>query len=203
MNEVIEKVEDIETKINLTKVSTNIKRNQKIIAIQNMLMYFFISAFLGWVLETLFAIMVGNNEKRGFLYSPICPIYGFGAILLVYVDNILKRKKVKNDFIKFIAFALSFTVLEYLSSLILELLFNQRWWDYSDLFLNIQGRVSLVYSIAFGIIGIVFTKLIKKPILKLIKQIRRKIRTDRVQITINLILILFIIDIVFSCIRYG
>ena len=203
MNEVIEKVEDNKTKLNLTKVSTNIKKNQKIIAIQNLLMYFFISAFLGWVLETIFAVMVGNNEKRGFLYSPICPIYGLGAILLVYIDNILKRKKVKNDFIKFMAFAVSFTTLEYLSSLSLELLFNQRWWDYSGLVLNIYGRVALIYSITFGIIGIVFTKLIKKPILKVIKKIRRKIRTDRVQITINLILILFIIDIVCSCIRYG
>ena len=51
---------------------------------QNIILYFFIYAFLGWLLETAFCILTtGVFTKRGFLYGPICPIYGFGAILLI------------------------------------------------------------------------------------------------------------------------
>ena len=51
---------------------------------QNIILYFFIYAFLGWILETAFCILTtGVFTKRGFLYGPICPIYGFGAILLI------------------------------------------------------------------------------------------------------------------------
>ena len=186
----------------ITKIN-NLNKSKKIIFLQNLVMYFYISAFFGWLLETIFAFMVGNNEKRGFLYSPICPIYGLGAMLLILVYNQIRKRKIKNNYIIFILLACTFTVLEYFSSLILELLFGMRWWDYSDLFLNFQGRISLAYSIAFSVVGMVFIKLLKNPILKFIKRIRKKIKVHNTHIVLSIFSILFIIDIVFSCIRYA
>ena len=60
---------------------------------QNIILYFFIYAFLGWILETAFCILTtGTFTKRGFLYGPICPIYGFGAILLIESLKNIKTK---------------------------------------------------------------------------------------------------------------
>ncbi len=179
------------------------KINRKTIFRQDIFMYFYIAAFLGWILETIFAFMVGNMEKRGFLYSPVCPIYGFGAILILLIHNEIKKKKIKNTFIIFVIYSVSFTILEYLSSVILEALFDMRWWDYTDLFMNFQGRIALAYSAAFGLVGIIFAKLIKNPLKRFLNRIRRKIGTNGMKILIIIFTITFITDVVFSCIRYA
>ena len=81
-----DKVELVETN-NLTKK-------------QNIILYFFIYAFLGWLLETAFCILTtGAFTKRGFLYGPICPIYGFGAILLIESLKNIKTNTVGKFFV--------------------------------------------------------------------------------------------------------
>lgn len=69
--------------------------------------------------------------------------------------NYDNKKLYKRPVLKFIIATVSFTVFEYLVSLILEMLFGLRWWDYTNDFLNIQGRVSLLYSIFWGVIGVI------------------------------------------------
>lgn len=60
------------------------KKKVKLNRIQLLILYFFLFAFLGWVMETLYAIYnLGHFVKRGFLYGPICPIYGYGALMLI------------------------------------------------------------------------------------------------------------------------
>ena len=62
--------------------------SKKISKIQNLILYFFIFAFLGWVLETIYSfIVLGHFTKRGFLFGPLCPIYGFGAIIMILALN--------------------------------------------------------------------------------------------------------------------
>ena len=64
---------------------------------KRLVLYFVIYSFLGWVLETIFALFVlGRFVKRGFLYGPVCPIYGFGAILIILVLKNLKEKNSRN-----------------------------------------------------------------------------------------------------------
>lgn len=117
--------------------------------------YFFIYSFLGWLIETIYAMFVhGYFVKRGFLFGPICPIYGFGAVLLLMVT----KKIYKKTFLKFLIATIAFTLFEYMVSFILEMVFGLRWWDYSNDFLNIQGRVSLLYSIFWGVIRISFIR---------------------------------------------
>lgn len=100
-------------------------------------------------------IVCSINEKklvsRGFLIGPICTIYGFGVIFMIlslsrYTESL------------FILFGMSLficSVLEYITSFIMEKLFNTRWWDYSNRKFNINGRVCLENSIWFGILGII------------------------------------------------
>lgn len=161
--------------------------------------YIFIYAFLGWIMETIYAFIIhGHFIKRGFLFGPICPIYGFGAVLLI----IATKKLYNKPFLKFVFAIISFTVFEYFVSLVLEMLFGLRWWDYSNDFLNIQGRVSLLYSIFWGIIGIIVLEKIHPFIQNKIQNITNG-NTNKIQYVICFSLLsVLMIDIVFSTIRY-
>ena len=77
---------------------TELIKKEKLSKIQEAILYFMVYSFLGWCLETFYAFMVhGHFVKRGFLFGPICPIYGFSAILLI-----CNLKNVKGgNFIKF------------------------------------------------------------------------------------------------------
>ena len=80
---------------------------------QKLVLYFVIYSFLGWILETIFALFVlGKFVKRGFLYGPVCPIYGFGAVLIILTLKKFKGKKTEEFFISMIVFS----VFEYVVS---------------------------------------------------------------------------------------
>ncbi len=162
-------------------------------------LYFFTFAVIGWLLETCFSFYeLGHFTKRGFLFGPLCPIYGWGALILIIFFGSYK----KHNFKLFIYAALIFSVFEYLVSYGMEAMFGLKWWDYSKDFLNLNGRISIFYSFAWGIIAILFINFVypffKKKINKLLSKIPYV-----VQIVIVYELgILFIIDNVFSFIRY-
>lgn len=170
--------------------------------IQNLLIYYFICSILGWIMEVLYAYSVfGTFVDRGFLYGPMCPIYGWGAVAMVLITERIRKKKVNTLGIFLIVTAI-FTTLEYLTSLVLELIFNLRWWDYSNYFLNINGRVCLIFSIFFGFMGIVFVKKIYPRIQRLIKNIRKKISVKMLWIILISLVVLSNVDCVFSSIKY-
>ena len=170
--------------------------------IQNLLVYYFRCSILGWIMEVLYAYTVfGTFVDRGFLYGPMCPIYGWGAVAMVLVTEKIRKKKVNTLGIFLIVTAI-FTILEYLTSLVLELIFNLRWWDYSNYFLNINGRVCLIFSIFFGFIGIVFVKKIYPRIQRLIKNIRKKISVKMLWVILVSLVVISNVDCVFSSIKY-
>ena len=170
--------------------------------IQNLLIYYFICSILGWIMEVLYAYSVfGTFVDRGFLYGPMCPIYGWGAVAMVLVTEKIRKKKVKTLGIFLIVTAI-FTILEYLTSLVLELIFNLRWWDYSNYFLNINGRVCLIFSIFFGFMGIVFVKKIYSRIQRLIKNIRKKISVKMLWVILISLIVLSNVDGILSSIKY-
>ena len=161
--------------------------------------YFFIYSFLGWLIETIYALFVhGYFVKRGFLFEPICPIYGFGAVLLL----IATKKLYKKPFLKFLIAAIAFTLFEYIVSFLLEMLFGLRWWDYSNDFLNIQGRVSLLYSIFWGVIGLILLEKLHPYIQNKIQKITKGSTTHILSIICLICIVLIIIDTTFSAIRY-
>ena len=94
-------------------------------------------------METLYAIYnLGHFVKRGFLYGPICPIYGYGALMLIIFFN----KYQKHNFKLFICSAVVFSAFEYFVSYILDAMFAMHWWDYTNEFFNLNGRISIFYS---------------------------------------------------------
>lgn len=111
------------------------------------LVYFFIYSFTGWCCETAYcSVLQRKFVNRGFLTAPICPIYGFGALMMIAVLSAFPR----NIFLVFFVGALLTTILEYITSWSMEKLFKARWWDYSDHKFNICGRVCLENSLMFG-----------------------------------------------------
>lgn len=129
-----------------------------------------IYSIIGWAMEV---VIVGIGTKkvvnRGFLIGPYCPIYGSGSVLMI-----LLLAKYKDDPITmFILAALICSILEYITSYIMEKLFKARWWDYSDKRFNINGRICLTNTIAFGILGLLMMYYVNPLIMNVIYSISK------------------------------
>lgn len=113
------------------------------------LMYFFIYAFIGWVVEVSFhTVTVGKFINRGFLSGPYCPIYGFGAISVIYFLTDIAGK---NKFVLFLGSIVIATAIEFVAGFLLEKIFHERWWDYTDKKLNIGGYICMEFSVIWGL----------------------------------------------------
>ena len=144
-------------------------------------------------------LTLGVFNKRGFLYGPVCPIYGFGAIILIESLKKIKTNTAGKFFISMIAF----TIFEYVVSVVLESLFGLRWWDYTGEPFNFQGRISLAYSIAWGIIGTIFVEKIHPFLKKQLEKLTIKIPHKVQVILLNVFLVIILIDFVMSITRYS
>lgn len=174
-------------------------RKTKTIELKYLLLYFFIYAFIGWLLETFYAVStLGHFVKRGFLYGPLCPIYGYGAIILI---SCLQKYK-SNSFKLFFYSAIVFSVFEYIVSFALDALFCAKWWDYTNDFMNLNGRISIFFSFIWGIIALIFINNIHPFVEKKVKKILKKIPKWFQVSFIRVLIILLIIDTVLSCIKY-
>lgn len=115
------------------------------------ILLFFFLAFIGWLWEgCLYIFLAGHFVNRGMYYGPYLPIYGVGGILLYILLNKLSRRPI-------VTFLLAMGIcsgIEYITSWVMELKWGIRWWDYSDEFCNINGRICLVGAILFGLGGV-------------------------------------------------
>lgn len=122
---------------------------------------FIIFSFMGWVYESIYCTIKTHHwENRGFLFGAVCPIYGVGAIVATLAFNTLFNDREVVLWQVFIISMLGSAVLEYTTSYVLEKLFHAVWWDYSEMPLNVHGRICLPASIGFGIAGIFIVKYI-------------------------------------------
>lgn len=109
---------------------------------------FVIYAFIGWCTEVAYAATEkGIFINRGFLNGPYCPIYGCGVLIVVAVLTPLKN----NLLILFVGSFLLTSTLEFITGFLLEKIFKNKWWDYSDKPFNIKGYVCLKFSILWGL----------------------------------------------------
>lgn len=116
----------------------------------NFIMYFFIYAFMGWVLEVLCKFAETKKfVNRGFLIGPICPIYGYCMVLMVLLIG-TGDKDILSIFLKSILVCAS---IEYVTSYLMEKIFKARWWDYSRRRFNINGRICLETMIPLGLMS--------------------------------------------------
>lgn len=179
--------------------NTSIVETNKLKEKQKIILYFFIYAFLGWLLETAFCLVtLGVFNKRGFLYGPICPMYGFAAVIMI---QMLKNVKT-NTFGKFGICMIFFTIFEYVVAVVLESLFGLKWWDYSNEVLNFQGRISLPYSIAWGILGVIFVEKIHPFVESKVKRYTLLMKKKTQRMVRNVLIITIIIDFIFSVVKY-
>ncbi len=126
--------------------------------------WFMLYSVGGWVMETvLFAVRDRNFVKRGFLFGPVCPIYGTAAVIL----SLLFYGKVENIFLLFLLGFLTCGSIEYITHFLMEKLFHAMWWDYSGRRFNIKGRVYLMGLVGYGIGSVVIVKLIQPLVVKL------------------------------------
>ena len=118
--------------------------------------WFMITSFLGWIYETVvMTIWEGKWDNRGFLYSPLCPIYGCGVTSVLLLCEITRARGIYIEPLYiFLASMFGSALLELSTSYILELLFHATWWDYSIEPFNFQGRICLFSSIGFGVAGL-------------------------------------------------
>lgn len=125
---------------------------------------------------------------------------GTGALMLTaYLDF----SKNKNNYVKlFIIFTIAFSLFEYLVGFVLDALFAERWWDYSDEKYNINGRITLLNSFLWGVITILFTKFIYPLIQKFKEKLLYRIPST-IQIIVTIALVSGIcVDFILSCIKY-
>ena len=169
--------------------------------ILNYIFYFFIFSFLGWIIETIFCYIVdGIFTKRGFLYGPICPIYGWGSLLLIIY---LEHTNHTINYVKmFFLFIVIFSFFEYFVGFTLDALFSETWWDYSESKYNINGRITLLNSFLWGVITVLFTKIIYPIVNKIKEKIIDSIHMSYQAILAIVLVSTNVIDVIFSCIRY-
>lgn len=166
-------------------------------SIWTILAYFIIYSFIGYIIETLFAMINYNviESRQSFLYGPFCGIYGVGAVFM-YV--ILNKYFKKNKHLLFIGGFVVGSIVEYVLSFLGEVILNVRWWDYSDRFLNLNGRICFLYSLFWGVLGLYFMTVINPFVDRIIESLKKKINIKILKIIVLVIFIFLMIDCILS-----
>ena len=160
----------------------------------NILAYFALYSFLGWIIESVFKTMLEKKwVNSGFLEGPFCPIYGAGSIIMYIGLEGFRDNPI-------LVFVLSFIILsiwEYFVGWVLEKIFNTKYWDYSENKFNIKGRICLMNSVFWGILGTVFIYMVHPITEKAMLYIPR----DILFYILIIVYILLLIDTIISTIK--
>ena len=118
--------------------------------------YFLIYSCIGWCLEVIYAaVTTGQLVNRGFLNGPVCPIYGFGMIIVLFVLTPIQDRVV----LLYIGGVILPSALELVGGWALEKLYHTRWWDYTDYPFNIGGYICLEFSLLWGVGTLIVMKI--------------------------------------------
>ena len=153
-------------------------------------MYFIVYSFAGYIVEVLFSIVTkGTLESRqSFLYGPFSGIYGLGAVVMIVFLQYFNKDNNR----LFIGGFIVGSIVEYLVSLFAEIFLHVKWWDYSDMPLNINGRICVYFSIFWGFLAVYFMSYIHPKIERLIEKIKKKISLNKLKI-ITVIMTAFLV----------
>lgn len=131
----------------------------------NMLMFFLIYGFLGFLLETVFRSIVDRKKiiSRGFLTNLFCPLYGISGIVVVQIftwSEITMDSRLTALIIATIGSILAVTILEYTTGRVLDRVFHFKLWDYSQYPFNLHSYICLDFSLMWGIVSIILASVI-------------------------------------------
>lgn len=148
--------------------SFDYKRNYSIL---DLILLFFVFSFVGWMWEVLLHLFqYGNFVNRGALYGPWLPIYGSGCVALLVI---LKPFR-KNPFTYFVLAMVVCGIIEYGTSVYLEVVHHMAWWDYTGYFLNLNGRICLEGLMLFGVGGVLVTYIVAPFIANFLDKIKKE-----------------------------
>ena len=124
------------------------------------LLFFFLNCFLGWVWESCYVSARQRRwVNRGFLHGPLLPIYGFGAVIILWATLPVRGSLA----LIFLLGMLAATALEYVTGAAMEALFKVRYWDYSGKPFNLNGHICLTCSLAWGAFSVLLVKVLHPP----------------------------------------
>lgn len=196
IKETLKDIKKSKTEVeNINTEKRNIDKNKKFtimgLTIWRILAYFIIYSVVGYFIETIFSIITkGTWESRqSFLYGPFCAIYGLGAsIMIIFLHKYTK----KYNTLFFGGFIIG-SITEYLVSLFGELMLGVKWWDYSNMPLNINGRICVYFSLFWGFLALYLIASFNPRVDKFINWIKKKISLWVLKIlTLSLTIILFV-----------
>lgn len=161
----------------------------------NFIYLFFFYAVFGYIWEVIW-VSAGQKKltNRGFLYGPLLPIYGFGAVFItLFVDHAIERFNDSYIVIFFSGLIIA-TALEFITGYLIEKIFKVRYWDYTERFMNIKGLICLRSSLFFGVMSIFMMNYSNKYILELTE----KIKNSNYNFVIYILIAIFSVDVVVS-----
>lgn len=146
----------------------------------DLLLFFTIYSFSGWLLETIFAsIYYRRFINRGFLSGSFCPLYGFSAVLVVLSSKLVStvfQNSIPSLVISIVLAVILVTALEYFTGYVLEKIFSCKWWDYTHNFANIDGYICLKYSVLWGLLALMLLRVVHPEISELVFAIPASIK---------------------------
>lgn len=133
------------------------------------LTFFYLYCFFGWIFESAYVSFKERRPvNRGFLHLPMLPLYGTGAVMMLWVSLPVKE----HLFLVYLSGVIAATLLEYVTGYVMERLFKVKYWDYSNQRFNLNGYICLSSSIAWGFLTILMTEVIHRPVEQLVLGIR-------------------------------
>ena len=132
--------------------------------------WFVIYSVVGWIWESTYCTIVERRwQNRGFLYGPVCPIYGTGIVgIMLLWDQMVQAGHTMTWYQVFLTVMVGSAILEYVTHWALEKLFHAYWWDYSNMPLNLNGRICLPASTFFGLGGLLIIYVLYEPTVQII-----------------------------------
>ena len=203
--EIKEKISDEKNEIenNTLNDENKVIKNKKTftimgISIWRILAYFIIYSVIGYIIETLYGIITKGvwESRQSFLYGPFCGIYGLGAVIMI----IFLHKYQKKYNALFIGGFIVGSITEYIVSLFGEMVLGVKWWDYSGMPLNLNGRICVYFSIFWGFLGMYLIASLNPKIDRLINWIKSKFKSLK---TLRGTTITIIILLLLDCIATG
>lgn len=156
-----------------------------------MITLFLLYSFLGWIVESIYCFVIDKKfVNRGFLIGPSLPIYGFGCLIIVFFLDSFRE----NPFILFVMATLICSLLEYVTSYIMERIFKTRWWDYSEMKFNLNGRICLRNMLLFGILALIMSYIVNPFVMSILS----KVNTTLVRVVTIIFFVLFVVDVLAS-----
>lgn len=153
-----------------------------------LIFFFIIYCFFGWIIESTYvSVRTRKVTNRGFMRGPVIPIYGSGAMMMLFSTMPFKNWPL----LVFVAGTIGCSVLEFFTGVAMEAIFKVRYWDYSYRRFNIKGHICLFNSLCWGVLSLAMTYFVHKPI----ETLSTKLPSKVLNITVLVWSVIFIVDL--------